>query len=147
MVAGKLEDSSQEIADREEQKHCSAGLRDRSPLRAGDQPTRQAPHIPGQIAQLPSPLCALVVNALPKHVPATPPKAKSPVPDERSGIPPENPRSNPPPPNGQKDFPQAHACQRKPTPHPKPPDFGKQPSYDKKLNPRLPTINFFHSHY
>jgi hypothetical protein len=36
MVAGKLEDSSQEIADREEQKHCSAGFGDRAALRAPD---------------------------------------------------------------------------------------------------------------
>ena len=51
MVAGKLEDSSQEIADREEQKHCSAGFGDRAALRAPDQAARQSTHIPGQITQ------------------------------------------------------------------------------------------------
>jgi len=36
IVAGKLEDSSQEIADREEQKDCGTGFRDRAALRAPD---------------------------------------------------------------------------------------------------------------
>ena len=51
MVAGKLEDSSQEIEDRDQKKTCGAGFRDRTPLRARDQAARQTPHITTQLPQ------------------------------------------------------------------------------------------------